>query len=182
MPNTLILNSDGLPLSLLPISSLDWREAIKLIFLERVSVIHHYDDWFIHSPSTKIQVPSVLMTTEYVKISKTVRFSRYNLFLRDNFQCQYCGIDCSHDIDLLTLDHVIPKSHGGKTTWINSVAACEACNTRKSNSREMKPKTIARKPNYYELVEKRKRFKLNIPHKDWAHYLGWPEENLIISK
>ncbi len=182
MPNTLVLNSDGMPLSLLPVSSLDWQEAVKLIFLDRVSIIHSYEDWFVHSPSIKIKVPSVLMTKEYLKISKSVRFSRYNLFLRDDFQCQYCGLDCSHDLNLLTLDHVVPKSRGGKTTWMNSVAACELCNSKKANLRNLKPKKIIRKPNYYELVEKRKNFLLYVPSKDWIPYLNWSEEKIKIKK
>lgn len=180
MADVLVLNADAQPLSILPISSLTWQDAIKVLFLGRVDIIQEYEDWIIHSPSTVMKVPSVMMLRDYVKVSKAVRFSRYNLFLRDNFRCQYCEVDFSERYHDLTLDHVLPKSHGGKTNWANVVAACAACNTKKANHFEMQPKIAPKKPTYYELANKRKAFPIYIPEPSWNNFLQWPEDLLKI--
>ena len=73
-------------------------------------------------------LPSVVSLKEYVKPARHPAFTRFNVFLRDRFQCQYCG-----SRDDLTFDHVIPRSKGGRTTWENVVAACAPCNLRKAN-------------------------------------------------
>ena len=175
MSHVLVLNADAQPLSILPLSLLDWQEAVKVIFLGRVDVLEEYADWTIRSPSIEMNVPSIIMLHDYVKVSKSVRFSRYNLFLRDMFKCQYCMenfVDNHHE---LTLDHVVPRSSGGKTTWVNSVAACSVCNTRKANHSHMKPKIAPRKPSYFELADKRRAFPIAIPEMSWNYYLQWPE-------
>lgn len=180
MSEVLVLNADAQPLSILPISSLCWQEAVKLLFIGRVDVIEAYNDWIVHSPSTEMAVPSILMLHDYVKVSKAIRFSRYNLFLRDNFMCQYCEVDYSEKYNDLTLDHVVPKSDGGKTNWANVVASCAACNTRKANHYAMKPKIAPRKPTYFELAGKRKAFPITIPDMQWNQFLQWPEELIKI--
>ena len=173
---TLILNADAQPLSILPLSIVDWEEAIKLVTLNRVDIIHEYD-FEVHSPSTTMKVPSVLMLKDYIKYDKSIKFSKYNLYLRDLFECQYCGVKFpSHH---LTLDHVIPRFLGGKTTWNNSVASCEECNIKKANKTNIKPKINPYKPNYYDLINKRKQFPVYIHDKIWEKYLDW-NENLIM--
>lgn len=178
----LVLNADAQPLSILPISTLDWQEAVKVYFLDRVTIIENYDDWSIHSPSFEMPVPSIIMLHDYVKVSKAVRFSRYNLFLRDGFKCQYCEKEYHGMHHELTLDHFIPRSHGGKTTWDNSVTACGDCNTRKANHTHMKPKVKPYKPTYYELADKRRKFPVIIPKMSWNDYLQWDPELITVSK
>lgn len=180
MADVLVLNADAQPLSVLSISTLSWQEAIKVYFLDRVSIIEKYSDWIITSPSMKMHVPSIIMLRDYIKVGKSVRFSRYNLFLRDDFMCQYCQKDFSGKAYELTLDHFVPRSHGGKTVWDNSVAACSACNTKKANQREMKPKQYPYKPTYFELAEKRKKFPIQIPQMSWNQYLQWPEDLIVL--
>ena len=180
MSDVLVLNADGQPLSVLPISTLTWQEAIKVYFLDRVAIVDTYSDWVITSPSMQMDVPSIIMLRDYVKIGKSVRFSRYNLFLRDNFECQYCQKDYSSKMYELTLDHYIPRSKGGKTIWNNSVSACSTCNTKKANHNEMKPKQLPYKPTYYELADKRRRFPIHIPDMNWNQYLQWPEELITL--
>lgn len=180
MSDVLVLNADAQPLSVLPISTLSWQEAIKVYFLDRVSIVDTYPDWVINSPSLKLHVPSIIMLRDYVKIGKGVRFSRYNLFLRDDFLCQYCQKDYSSKIYELTLDHFVPRSKGGKTVWNNSVSSCSACNTRKANHSEMKPKKLPYKPTYYELADKRRNFPIQIPQMSWNVYLQWPEELITL--
>lgn len=171
--DTLILNADGMPLSVVPLSTSNWQEVVKLMFMDRVSVLAHYDDWFVHSPSLTIQVPSVVMLNEYVKVDRTVRFSRANVLLRDEYKCQYCDADYSCNHAELTLDHVVPRFHGGRTRWDNVVAACPSCNLEKSHYDHMKPRNAPRKPSYYELVNKRMTQPIVVPDKNWGEFLGW---------
>ena len=178
MCDTLILNADAQPLSILPLSVLGWQESVKVLFLGRVDVIAEYEDWVIRSPSFSMKVPSIMMLHDYINVSKAIRFSRYNLFLRDNFRCQYCNADYSDKHNELTLDHVIPRSHGGKTNWENSVAACATCNTKKANYYEMKPKSKPKRPTYWELADKRRQFPVFMRDMQWNDYLQW-DESLI---
>ena len=87
------------------------------------------DDW-VRTPSAEIQAPRVIRLLGYDRMPKqTVKFNRRNIFARDNNQCQYCGK--KFPTSELSLDHVIPRSQGGQTTWENIVCACVACNVRK---------------------------------------------------
>jgi 5-methylcytosine-specific restriction endonuclease McrA len=181
MSDTLILNADGLPLSVVPLSTLNWQAAIKLQFLENAEVLAHYEDWDVHSPSTTIQVPAVLLLRDYVKVNRGVKFSRANVLLRDDYQCQYCGKDCKHDKSLLTLDHVVPRFHGGKTRWENVVAACGPCNLEKAHFMNMKPKCgTPKRPDYYQLVAKAQQMPIEVPHESWAQFTGWNEDLVTV--
>ncbi|MFN7399367.1 MAG: HNH endonuclease, partial [Sandaracinobacter sp.] len=86
----LVLNADYTPLSYYPLSLWSWQDAIKAAFLERVDVIAQYDRE-IRSPSFAMRLPSVVALRQYVKPSQNPAFTRFNLFLRDRFTCQYCG-------------------------------------------------------------------------------------------
>ena len=123
----LVLNADYRPLSYYPLSLWPWQEAIKAAWLDRVAIVAEYDE-FVRSPSTTIRIPSVVVLKDYVKPQKRVAFTRFNLFLRDEFCCQYCGAKGD-----LTFDHVVPRSRGGVTSWENVVAACSACNLHKGS-------------------------------------------------
>ncbi|WP_082561189.1 HNH endonuclease [Devosia sp. Root685] len=113
----LVLNADFRPLSYYPLSLWSWQDAIKAVFLERVNIVSLYDT-VIHSPSFEMRLPSVVSLKDYVKPARHPAFTRFNVFLRDRFQCQYCG-----SRDDLTFDHVIPRSKGGLTTWANLCGA-----------------------------------------------------------
>src|SRR3982750_1246285 len=86
----LVLNADYTPLSYYPLSLWSWQTAIKAAFLERVDIVAE-DDREIHSPSFTMKLPSVIALRQYVKPASHPAFTRFNLFLRDRFQCQYCG-------------------------------------------------------------------------------------------
>jgi 5-methylcytosine-specific restriction endonuclease McrA len=87
------------------------------------------DDW-VRTSTSEIQVPRVIRLLTYEKLPKqTVKFNRRNIFARDNNQCQYCGR--KFPTPELSLDHVIPRSQGGQSTWENIVCACVSCNVRK---------------------------------------------------
>lgn len=173
MGSTLILNADYTPLSIIPISSISWREAVKITFLGHAKAIEWYDDWQVHSPSVVFDVPAVMVSETYVKKKQTVRFSRTNLLIRDNFTCQYCEKKLnSHD---LTVDHVIPRVKGGKTKWDNIVCACYTCNTIKGHRSKMKPIKVPYKPDYYQLLDNARKMPIKIPTKKWLQYLNWDE-------
>lgn len=180
MNDTLILNADAQPISMLPLTVESWKEAIKLFWIGRAEVLHEYDRWVVCSPSVSLKVPAVIILKEYVSAPRDVSYSRENILLRDEYRCQYCGSEHHHNHSELTLDHVIPRFHGGKSTFNNIVASCASCNLEKSHFLKMKPNIKPRKPTYYELVNKMKKFPLVIGHESWNHYLRWDEDKIIL--
>ena len=170
----LVLNADFRPLSYYPLSLWPWQETIKAVFLDRVDVVSTYDQ-VVRSPSFEMQLPSVVALKSYVTQDRTPAFTRFNLFLRDAFTCQYCGWG-----EDLTFDHVIPRSRGGRTSWENIVTACAPCNLRKGGrtpkEAQMPPARPARRPTAYELQELGRRFPPHHLHQSWMDYLYWDIE------
>ena len=121
----LVLNADFRPLSYYPLSLWCWQDAVKSVFLDRVSIVSNYKRK-IRSPSFEMSLPSVIALKNFIKPSEHPSFTRFNVFLRDKFSCQYCG-----DKKDLTFDHLLPKSRGGVTDWENVITACSVCNVRK---------------------------------------------------
>ena len=136
---TLVLNADYKPLSYFPLSVWDWKDTIKAVFLEKVSVVSEYNE-IVRSPSISIKIPSVIALKQFIICSRKPAFTRFNVFLRDEFRCQYCFSENN-----LTYDHIIPKSHGGKTIWENVITACSGCNTSKGNKTLEEAKLLANK-------------------------------------
>lgn len=100
-------------------------------FLGKVEVVREHD-WPVHTISRVFAAPAVVRLLRNVRVRPLcVRFSRENVYLRDQHRCQYCGKTCGPRE--LTLDHVIPRARGGKTTWRNVVTACGECNRRKGH-------------------------------------------------
>jgi 5-methylcytosine-specific restriction endonuclease McrA len=129
---TLVLNSDGRPLSTYPLSIVSAQDAVSAIWRDRAFVIETWEDAFFRSPSIAIAIPKIMMLRIYAPISGEPKFCRRNVLLRDRLNCQYCGERFeSHE---LTYDHVVPRALGGKTVWENVVAACVRCNAEKANS------------------------------------------------
>lgn len=166
----LLLNTDGSPVSMLPLSTINWQDAIRYMVLDKVTVLDWHDNWMVRSANWETRVPSVIMLKEFQKKKGYVRYSKMNVFLRDEFVCQYCGTRVTRRT--ATLDHVLPISHGGKSTWENSTTACMPCNSGKGNNKHHVPKHTPHKPTYWELVEKRKRQAWDLQHPNWAQFLG----------
>ncbi len=141
----LVLNADYQPLSYYPLSLWSWQDAIKAVYLDRVNIV----SW-----------PA---------------FTRFNVFLRDKFMCQYCGSK-----EDLTFDHFVPRSKGGLTTWNNVITACSSCNLKKSNKLhqdiKMHPIQLPFKPNVHELHRNGKSFPPNYLHESWMDFLYWDTE------
>ena len=173
----LVLNADFRPLSYFPLSVWPWQEAVKAMFRDSVTVLHEYDR-VVRSPSFEFRLPSVLVLKDYVPAARKPAFTRFNVFLRDEWHCQYCG--SKEKTSELTFDHVIPKSRGGRTSWTNIVTACRTCNTEKGNKlpRECKMYPISDpvQPNVYELQDKGRKFPPNFLHKSWGDFLYWDSE------
>ena len=167
--DTLILNRDGSPVSLLPLSAVSWKDAIKDICLDRVDVLEWYDDWVVRSATWETKVPAVIMVKDYIRNSGKPRLSKFNVLLRDRFECQYCDIQLN--ATNVTMDHVLPMSKGGTTTWTNLVSSCQKCNSYKG-SKLWKPRSLPYQPTYYELVKIRKQLPFDIKHPSWKDYLS----------
>ncbi len=171
--STLILNADFQPVSVLPISTATWQESVKLLFVDRVQVIAEYDNWFVHSPSLTMKVPSIIVLKDYIKVRRTIKFCKENIFLRDGYECQYCQANFRHDTSQLTLDHVIPRFLGGKTNFLNISTSCESCNLEKAHFMKMSPRIKPYRPTYYQLAAKAMMLPIIVPDASWIDYLGW---------
>ena len=167
----LVLNADFRPLSYYPLSLWSWQDAIKAVFLDRVNIVSEYDKC-VRSPSFEMRLPSVVSLKTYVQPSRHPAFTRFNVFLRDRFSCQYCG-----SRDELTFDHVIPRAKGGMTTWENVVAACSPCNLRKGDRLpadvKMFPAHEPFQPSVNDLHQNGRLFPPNYLHDSWLDYLYW---------
>jgi hypothetical protein len=147
-----------------------WQEAIRYLVTEKAVVLEWYENWIVHSANWQTAVPAVMILKEYQKKKATVRFSKANVFLRDDYRCVYCGVDVSRKT--ATLDHVLPVSHGGRTTFENTCCSCATCNANKGNNHKIVPKAKPYRPSYYQLVEKRRQFRWDFQHPSWAQYVG----------
>jgi 5-methylcytosine-specific restriction endonuclease McrA len=123
----------------------------------------------LRSANWSTPVPAVMILRDYEKRKSTIRYSKQNVFLRDGFECQYCGILVTRKT--ATVDHVLPVSHGGKTTFENTVTACAPCNANKGNNKKIVPSRKPVKPSYFQLVDRRKKLKWDVPHPSWEDYL-----------
>jgi 5-methylcytosine-specific restriction endonuclease McrA len=170
----LVLNADYTPLSYYPLSLWPWQTAVKAVFLDRVTIIESYARE-IHSPTRTMPIPSVIALKQYVKPSQYPAFTRFNLFLRDRFACQYCGSGKD-----LTFDHVVPRRLGGKTSWENVTTACAPCNLKKGGrtpaQAHMPLHRTPWRPTSWQLQDNGRAFPPNHLHESWIDWLYWDVE------
>ncbi|MCH7403411.1 HNH endonuclease [Belliella kenyensis] len=120
----LVLNMDHSPIAVITV-----QKAFVLIFLEKATCLSHYEGLEVRTVNEVFSYPAVLRLNEYKNIPfRGVLLNRNNLFRRDKGTCQYCGSKKN-----LTIDHVIPRSKGGKTNWTNLTTACNRCNVLKGD-------------------------------------------------
>lgn len=175
--HTLVLNADGLPVSSVPLSTIHWQDAVRILVGDRAVALENYNKWLVRSPTIQLRMPSVIMLKEYKHHNGKVEFSRHNVILRDMYKCQYCGNQFdAHD---LTFDHVIPRRDGGKTTWENIASACYPCNQEKAHHRHMKPLRDPWRPTYWELKANREKFPITVPHEKWVAHMSWSAEVIV---
>lgn len=112
-----------------PVARISWEKAITLLVKDRVKVVEHHDR-IVRSVTVEMKVPAVVQFFREAKPRrKAVKFSRENVWARDQGRCQYCNTLLTRSE--MTYDHVIPKEQGGKTCWENIVSCCEPCNQKK---------------------------------------------------
>ena len=87
----LLLNGNGKPVSYFPLSTINWKTAIRLLFTKNVIIIKNHESWRVRSPSMEVEVPSIIMLRRFHKFQNYVKFSRSNVYLRDMYRCQYCS-------------------------------------------------------------------------------------------
>ena len=167
MQQTLLLDSSYYPLQMI-----DWKKALTLFFTQRAEVVENHRDVIIHSPNQNFKLPKVMRLFCKIGDVNIVKFNRLNVFFRDDFKCQYC-LSKFRASDL-TLDHVIPRSRGGPTSWENIVSACEACNSKKADKLpheiNMNPFKTPREPRWIHMFLLRLNSKEREVWQDWLFF------------
>jgi len=163
MNSVLVLNQDYTPITVCSV-----ERAFTLIFLQKAELLSDIQEKKLRSINQTFAFPSVIKINRYINVPyKGVVLSRFNIFKRDGNKCQYCGTTKD-----LTIDHVIPRSKGGKSTWTNLVTACKKCNSKKGNfSLEKANMTLFKKPEKPSYITF---LKMNNTHnrEDWLKYLN----------
>ena len=163
MRRVLVLNQDYSPLTICSA-----ERAFLLIYAEKAERVHDDSELTLRTVSSEFKMPSVIRLQKYIYVPyKGVLLSRQNVFKRDQYECQYCGSKKD-----LTLDHVLPSSRGGKSSWGNLVTACKKCNSYKGDrtpeEAEMPLKNTPFKPSYMMFVRNFSGF----TSEEWLTYLS----------
>lgn len=201
--SVLVLNKNWQPVHVCSANraiSLVFQNAAKVV--DRDYQIHSIDSWrelsemmvemkdgaedldLMRSPTWSLVVPEVILLADYQKVPPfSIRLNRRNLFLRDNNQCQYCGKKPSSKE--LTIDHVVPRCQGGKTTWDNVAIACVDCNSKKGGKTpqqaNMQLRTKPKKPSWASMLRKKRQGDLN-DHPLWARFIDQAYWNVTLEK
>ena len=182
-PDVLVLNR-----SYIPVHIVVWGKAMSLIYqetarpLDREYVTYSYEDWLhftyistdypvVRTVNYEIAIPEIIVLKEFNKLPyRDVKYTRQTLFQRDHYRCAYCGRQFSRDV--LTVDHIVPRDKGGRSTWENTITACKSCNARKSNKmlHEVKMKMLyqPKKPKWNSPLS---HVKKGHPCKSWHTFL-----------
>lgn len=189
------LDSDVLVLNRLwqAVNIVDARRALSLVYVDRGRVVgddfatYSWDGWTtasperapdcdtVRSPTLQVRIPKVIQVRDYDRIPRPgVRFTRANVYRRDRHRCQYCG---RHGTSVrLNLDHVLPRSRGGHTSWRNIVVACVQCNSRKRDRRPdeagMSLLREPEQPRWHPLMA----VVGAVPYPQWRPFLAWLTE------
>jgi len=166
--------------SSIPIEIIIWQEAVSKVFEGEAFVLANYDIE-IHSPSTTMQMPSVIQLThsnyQPKKFVKNLPFNRKNVYIRDHGHCMYCGKRVG--LANFTFDHVIPRWTGGKTEWTNIVVSCIRCNSKKGGKLLSRTSMSLLREPYAPRLDKAapvnlvNKIGIRIPEKSWEDYIYW---------
>lgn len=148
----LLLNSTYEPLGVI-----SWYKAVVLTYRSKATVVETYDDFPITTVNFSFDCPAVVVLNKYAHTrNRDIAFSRSNVFSRDHYTCQYCGSQPGPNN--LTLDHVIPRSKNGSTSWDNITTACVRCNAKKADKNledaGLILKSMPKKPDSFSSVIK----------------------------
>ncbi len=182
---TLVLNRNYIPISIFPLHSIPVEDAMTRIFNDTCRVVCNYDRKIL-TQTADLYWASVVARTDNKPIKSGVKLRRESLYYRDHGMCVYCDKPVvlgrmsdrkfAHgQSNLMTIDHVIPKSLGGQVTWSNAVTACPSCNAAKGNKRAVGkwiPNRKPYKPTYWQLIDIRRTFPIAVDHIDWMQFIG----------
>lgn len=179
------------------------RRAITLLFLGHAHVVgtderdqfftHDIRSWLDHSAThtrgkevvctvtCRFRVPEIIVLSLFDRLpKKQVKFTRENIYRRDSFSCQYCGLE--FEPRELNLDHVVPRDKGGRTSWENVVTSCIPCNTRKGNKlpqeAKMFPRGEPKAPSWRPLFSTAPR---PLPCESWRHFIDLKESDVVLT-
>ena len=144
-----------------------FQRAVKLIFSGKAEIVRNRER-FLASPTYAMRMPSIIRMLYYIRrpIQK-IALTKKNVLIRDDHKCQYCGVHGA----LMTVDHIVPKSRGGPSTWENLCCACMRCNNRKNNrtptEANMALKRKPRQPKYIPWIQ----IKRNTLPDEWGKFL-----------
>lgn len=174
----LLLNADFSPVSVFPLSTLTWQEAVKDLFSDKVVRVAEYDVE-VRSASSRFRLPSIVALKEYRRVPRHAAFTRANLWLRDGGKCVYCQAKLTTED--VTFDHVMPRSRGGGSSWENIVCACAPCNNRKADRTPGECMMVAvpapKRPTQFELAKAARELVKRAPvPRDWIDYIYWDGE------
>ena len=166
MSDVLVLNSTYEPMNVAA-----WQRAVELIFAGKAEAIRNTARTLRSAGGLAIPLPSIIRMLHFVKRKpKRVALTKKNVLLRDDYKCGYCGR--RGDRSTMTVDHVVPRAAGGKSTWDNLVAACAACNGRKGNrtpeQAAMPLRRKPREPRHIPFMVLRR----HTADDEWSKYLG----------
>lgn len=160
--NVLVLNKDYQPLSVCSV-----HRSVKLLFLDKAEMLHDYPDRSLRTVREEYSYPSVIRLRRYINIPyNKIVLSRKNILKRDANTCQYCGAAYN-----LTIDHVMPKSRGGRDSWENLVAACDDCNVKKGNRTPKEAEMPLRRKPYRPVHITFLQSVMGSVQEDWKPYL-----------
>lgn len=184
---TLVLNADGSPMSVWPLSLIPVHKAVAKYINGRFDILESWNIPF-SSQNMSIDAPKVVMCRYYAHTYGEPKFCRRSILLRDRFRCQYCGEQFPESE--LTYDHLVPRSRGGKTTWENILTACVECNAIKKDQDanfsgrkgyraqdgRLRPLKLPYRPTTAELMRAGLEFLPSHIKEDFGSWLYWSEE------
>jgi len=152
-----------------PLRVIGWQRAMTLILLDKAEIVEARD-CLVRSAHETFVLPSVAKLTSMARWRRQhMKFSRTNVFRRDEFTCQYCYK--RHSPKDLSLDHIHPRSKGGRTTWRNIVTACKRCNqTKEDRTPRQAGMRLLREPFAPRWFDGELH---NLHKEEWGDYLGW---------
>ncbi len=144
--------------------------AIKLYFNDKIEVISTWDET-INWVNGSMKVPAIVKLNYYIRwIPKRNPFNRLAVFNRDNYTCQYCNV--AEHPNNLTIDHIVPKSKGGLTSWMNTITSCKKCNSKKDNKTlQESGMKLSSKPFIPVFSLKNELKYMSKIHNDWIKYI-----------
>tara|TARA_R110002096_G_scaffold376724_9_gene570517 strand:+ start:16797 stop:17417 length:621 start_codon:yes stop_codon:yes gene_type:complete len=188
-----------------PVNICSARRAFSLLFLGHAQVVHtdaeenffthDIDSWLltsqdatnlevVHTISCNFGIPEIIVLSMFDRLpKKEVKFTRQNIFERDEHTCQYCGV--GHEPKQLNLDHVVPRDKGGKNSWENIVTSCIRCNTKKANKLPheagMFPRKEPRAPRWRPFMCQAEKSARRKARPSWRHFLDLKPSEVNLS-